>query len=421
MARNASFMFGGQGISFLTQAIYFVLLARLLGATEYGVFAGAFALVSIVAPYSALGANMLFMRYVPREARSGPVYWGNSLLITTVLSAVLAGLFAVVGPRYTHIPSPMLFVVLTVANCFLQQIIMIGASVYQTFEKMHVTATLTLISNLARLAVLVAMKVWMRHANALQWSVGMTLGTAVAAAWSVHLVYKEVSGMRFSVRLAVRRMGEGIGYSFAGSTQAVYNDLDKTMLSHYNLSAENGPYTLAYRITDFATSPIAAVDAVIMPRFFQYGAERMGDVMALVRKSMRTAVLMGLGAGVVLLLCAPLTPLLVGKGFGNVVIALRWLCVLPVLRAVHRISGSALTGIGYQNVRTAAQFAVAAVNLGLNVWWIPRYGWIAAAWSSVVADGLLAVLNVVLLFWVRGRVARGELPSPPLAELPDDA
>jgi O-antigen/teichoic acid export membrane protein len=160
---------------------------------------------------------------------------------------------------------------------------------------------------------------------------------------------------------------------------------------------------------------------VILPRFFQYGAERMNDVMALVRKSMRTAVLMGLGVGVLLLLFAPLTPLLVGQGFGNVVIALRWLCVLPVLRAVHRISGSALTGIGYQNVRTAAQFAVAAVNLGLNVWWIPRYGWIAAAWSSVASDGLLAVLNVVLLLWVRGRIARGELPSPPPTELPDEA
>ncbi len=415
MARNASFIFGGQGLSFLIQAAYFVLLARLLGAAEYGVFSGAFALISIVAPYSALGANMLFMRYVPREAGTGPVYWGNSLLITAVLSAILAIAFAFFGPYYTHIQSPMLFVVLTVANCFLQQVILIAASVYQTFEKMQYTATLTLISNLVRLLVLVIMKLVWHHATALQWSVGMTVGTALAALWSVHIVYREISGIGFSVPLALRRLWEGVGYSFAGSTQAIYNDLDKTLLSHYNMSAQNGPYTLAYRITDFATSPIGAVDTVILPRFFQYGAERMPEVMHLFRKSMRTVVLMGVGVGVVLLLSAPLVPRIVGKDFTNIVLALRWLCVLPVLRGVHRVSGSALTGVGYQNARTGSQLVVAAINLGLNVWWIPRFGWIAAAWSSVVADALLAVFNVILLFWVRGRVLGAQTPTDAVA------
>ena len=57
-------MLAGQGFSLLLQATYFVLLARLLGVGEYGVFAGAFAFVGIVMPYSSLGAGTLFMRYV---------------------------------------------------------------------------------------------------------------------------------------------------------------------------------------------------------------------------------------------------------------------------------------------------------------------------------------------------------------------
>ena len=153
------------------------------------------------------------------------------------------------------------------------------------------------------------------------------------------------------------------------------------------------------------------MDTVILPRFFQYGAERMDEVMHLVRKSMRTVVLMGFGVGLMLLLVSPLVPRLVGKDFTHVVLALRWICILPLLRGIHRVSGSALTGIGYQNARTGSQLVVAAINLGLNVWWIPRFGWIAAAWSSVVADALLAIFNVIILFWVRRRVLRAQAPA----------
>jgi O-antigen/teichoic acid export membrane protein len=54
---------------------------------------------------------------------------------------------------------------------------------------------------------------------------------------------------------------------------------------------------------------------------------------------------------------------------------------------------------------------VAAVNLGLNFWWIPVYGWIGAAWSSVASDGLLGLLNSGFLYWVWKRS-----PTPVILE-----
>ena len=38
-------MFAGQGMSYLLRAVYFVLIARLLGVLQYGVVVGAVALV----------------------------------------------------------------------------------------------------------------------------------------------------------------------------------------------------------------------------------------------------------------------------------------------------------------------------------------------------------------------------------------
>jgi O-antigen/teichoic acid export membrane protein len=201
----------------------------------------------------------------------------------------------------------------------------------------------------------------------------------------------------FERDLMVRRIGEGVGFSFAGTTQATYNDVDKVMLSHYGLNRENGFYTLAYRVIDVATTPVVALDAAVLPRFFRLGEAQLPKVVRLAVRSAGASTLLGAGIAVVVLSIAPLIPRMVGHDFSGVVTALRWLCWIPLLRGIHRATGSALTGSGHQNLRTIAQLIVAAANLLFNIWWIPTYGWVGAAWSSVACDGILAFLNSLIL------------------------
>ncbi len=52
LVQNAAWLFAGQGLSFVVQGFYFIVLARLLGTTQYGLLAGAIALVAIVSQYS---------------------------------------------------------------------------------------------------------------------------------------------------------------------------------------------------------------------------------------------------------------------------------------------------------------------------------------------------------------------------------
>jgi O-antigen/teichoic acid export membrane protein len=404
VSRNASWILLGQGANFLLQAGYFILLARVLGVREYGVFAGAFAIVNLVTPYSAFGAGMLFMRYVTADRTKAAIYWGNSLIVTTVATAMIAGALFFVGPAITKTGNHLLFVVLVVANCLFSQVANLGSLVFQTFEKMRWTAMLSLVSSLARFLILIVMRFTLHHATAFQWSLGVLIASGCAACLTMALVRAEVGPATCERSLIFRRIREGLGFSFAGTTQAAYNDLDKVMLSHYGLNRENGFYTLAYRVIDVATTPIASLDAAILPRLFRLGHGGKQKVVKLAIKSAGASLLLGAGIAVSILLLAPFIPRLVGRDFSGVLIALRWLCWIPLLRGIHRATGSALTGSGRQNLRTAAQVTVALVNLLLNLWWIPVFGWIGAAWSSLASDGLLAVLNTLLLFlgWKRG-------------------
>jgi O-antigen/teichoic acid export membrane protein len=97
---------------------------------------------------------------------------------------------------------------------------------------------------------------------------------------------------------------------------------------------------------------------------------------------------------------APLIPRIVGVGFTESILALRWLCFIPVFRSIHQMTGSALTGAGLQTYRTSSQVAAAVASLGLNVALIPRYGWLGAAWGSLLTDGVLALMNSGYLMWL---------------------
>jgi O-antigen/teichoic acid export membrane protein len=406
ISRNAGWLFLGQGTNLLLQAGYFILLARLLGVREYGIFAGVFAVVNLITPYSALGAGMLFMRYVTADRGNAATYWGNSLVVTLATSIAIAGVLFFAGPVLTKVHSHWIFVILVLANCLFSQVANLGSLVFQTFEKMRWVATMSVLSNLGRFLILIAMRLTLHHATALQWSFGVLVASGSAAALSAVWVRTEIGPAAFERGLILRRVREGFGFSFAGTTQATYNDVDKVMLSHYGLNRENGFYTLAYRVIDVATTPIVALDAAVLPRFFRMGEAGMAKIIRLAVRSAGASVLLGAGIAVSVLLAAPVIPHLVGRDFSGALVALRWLCWIPLLRGIHRATGSALTGSGRQNVRTVAQLIVAAANLLLNLWWIPVYGWIGAAWSSVASDGLLALLNALILLWVWKRDVR---------------
>ena len=100
---------------------------------------------------------------------------------------------------------------------------------------------------------------------------------------------------------------------------------------------------------------------------------------------------------------APLLPLLVGNGFSQSILALRWLCLIPFFRSFQWCAGDVMAGAGYQSTRLATQMFAASFNFAVNLYLIPRYSWVGAAWASLATDGGLALLHWVVVFWLAKR------------------
>ncbi|MGA9069057.1 MAG: flippase [Terracidiphilus sp.] len=397
LARNAGWMAIGHGCNILLQAAYFILLARLLGVREYGVFAGAFAFVTIATPYSALGFGLLFVRYVSTDAHNFAVYWGNILLATFGVGSALTVLLVWIAPHLLNPASASLILMVALGDCICRQLVICVSQVFQAFEQLRMTATITLMTSFLRLLMVIALALSLHHVTAGQWALSSLVISALSALVASAIVMMRYGGPKFAPRIFFSRFGEGFGFSLAGSTQSAYNDIDKTMLSHYGMNVANGIYTMAYRIVDVSTVPVTALDAAALPRFFRQSQEGPRAVASLSVRLAKRAALLGITMSACMFFAAPMIPHIVGNGFKESVIALRWLCLIPVFRGIHQLTGSAITGLGYQRYRTVAQLFAASLNLGMNLWLIPRYGWIGAAWASLATDGSLGIVNWLLL------------------------
>jgi O-antigen/teichoic acid export membrane protein len=403
LARNAGWMAIGQGFNILLQAGYFILLARLLGVSEYGVFAGAFAFVAIATPYSALGSGLLFVRYVSTNSGNFAVYWGNILLATLGIGSSLTVLLVLIAPHLLNPASASLILLVALGDCVCRQLVICVSQVFQAYEQLRLTSSITLLTSFLRLLAVIALALSFHHVTAGQWALSSLIVSVLSAIVASAIVTAHYGYPQFSHRIFFSKLGEGFSFSLAGSTQSAYNDIDKAMLSHYGMNVANGIYTMAYRIVDVSTVPVTALDAAALPRYFRRRREGARNVANLSVRLAKRAALLGIIMSACMFLAAPLIPHIVGSGFKDSVMALRWLCLIPVFRGIHQLTGSAITGLGFQRFRTAAQIIAAGLNLGLNFWLIPQYGWLGAAWASLATDGALATVNWTLLQYLQGR------------------
>ncbi len=185
MFRNTGWMVVGQGTGVLLQAIYFVILARLLGAWQYGIFAGAFAFTGIAAQYSSLGSGWVLIGYVSGDRKIFAAYWGNILLVTCGVSLVLIAALRLLAPHLLNPYSAALVPLTAIANCFALQLTAETGRVFQAFEEIRIAAMLGLLTNLLRTLVVIAMLFWLRHATAWQWAIASTIVSVIGAGIAV--------------------------------------------------------------------------------------------------------------------------------------------------------------------------------------------------------------------------------------------
>jgi len=350
------------------------------------------AAVAIAYPFVGNGTSNLMVKNVARDRRLLPEYLGNALFMTLGsglgLSLVVAPACMVLLPAVIPISAVLL---VAASDLLVYRFVDVACLAFQSVEELGWTANLSIFASSMRLAGVVAVVLLGRPTLA-AWCMAY-LATSVVCAWvALYCLFSRLARPKFSGLGRIRgELREGLWFSTSLSAQTIYNDVDKTMLARLVTLDAVGIYAAAYRLVDVAFLPVRALLAAAYPGFFRHGKDGITGSLRFARHLLPKPVLYSAVAALAMTVAAPLVPLVLGAEYARTGEALRWLSPLPLLKALHYFAADALTGAGYQGLRTLVQVMVAGFNVLCNLWLIPAYSWRGAGWSSLASDGLLAL------------------------------
>jgi len=390
----------GFGIRTVFQAAYFLLIARAMGTEQYGLFVSTTALIAILSPYASWGSGNILVKHVSRNFSRFGEYWGAALA-ATLLSSLLLTVIAILSAQLLFAESFDIWLVLSVAisELLFARIITICGQAFQAIQKLSVTAQIYVIYSTFRLISAILFVSSGLEFSARNWSVFFLLSSVLGVIPSLLWVYRSIGWGKFSLVPMRSEFKEGFYFSLGLSSQGIYNDVDKALLARMTGLDVAGFYAAAYRIVDVAFVPVTALLHSTYAHFFKHGENGLANTKRFALRLLPWGLLYAILAGSFLVFAAPVLPLLLGHTYQDSSIVLVWLVPLIPLRVIHYLAADSLTGAGFQGIRSRFQLIVSGINLLLNLWAIPHWGWTGAVVASWASDGLLAVLLWVTVFY----------------------
>jgi O-antigen/teichoic acid export membrane protein len=399
----------GAGLAFLTQ----LLLARLMGPANYGVFATLWVWIAILGHGAVLGAAQAACRFVPEHLARGELAEVRGFLaagagLSAAGSLTLAGLGVLllwlhtdlIGDAY-RLPA---LVALAVLPFFALQDFCEGAARGFEWQGLAIAPVYVLRQGLLAVLVVAAVSLGAEATPAVALAAmlaAIAIAVTVQAALLVRRLRKTLPPGPRAFRLRLWA-GASLPMALVDWTVLGLAYVDVLILSLFRPPEEVAVYFAATRILQLAAFVPYAASAATVPTFAgarARGAE--GELRALVRRTARLTFVATLGAGLAAGAAGPWLFALFGTGFES---GLALLAILVLGIAAHSAAGPAedlLTMLGQERLCTAISGVALLAAVALHLLLIPALG----APGAALATALVAAGRAAALAWaVRARL-----------------
>ena len=378
------------------QSLYFLFLARALGAHEYGALATVAAVTGMMSPLVGVGADSVLIRHLNREGSDFARVFGVCLKLTVVSGIVLCG--TAVGLLALALPYQVAAVTLAslcAADLVISRTTDLYASALQAHERMTAFAAVHVISSGTR-AIAAGAFAFGGYSALSEWA-GIMLSTAVLSLGAASLIAHGYFRMPFALGGPVRVTRLGALFCATVTLQNVMNDSSKIALSRWEPLSVVGVYGVATKLLEVAYAPVKGFLQATYPDCFREGVRGPGRLLGISVGLIKPAIVYGGLAALGLVAVAQALPGVLGNGYAMAAEVLPWLALVPVARAWYAIPNQALTGADFNGARTALQFFAAARQVVLFVTLIPVMGWRGAAIADLLAAVALGVASWTVL------------------------
>lgn len=400
---NTASQVTGQVLGVAVSLLTFVVLARYLGAQAYGEYS----IITTYIGFFAIAADWsLYLLIVKgltgeQDGVKRTKLFGEHLAFRISVGLVSLILGAILVWFFPYSPLVKLGVGIGIIAFFSNSISQLIYAIFQSEEKLYLTAGLELLYKiLLLLSVLVV--------GFFGWGLLEVVGGMIAAAAVTTLIGVKVGQqfVRFSWRDISIRRSEWLAIfhnSWALGLNALFSTvvfkIDILILSFYATTAAVGTYALAAKIIELLAIFSGAFVGSVFPIISRLRAERSERLGITIRRSGDFLLIMASYiAMVTFVLADPIVRLAGGQEFAGASAVLRVLALFPVFAFFGNYFYHLAVVFDRQQQIVWRTLAILLVNLVLNLILIPRYGFIAAAYVTIVTEVVGVILSGLIIY-----------------------
>jgi O-antigen/teichoic acid export membrane protein len=391
------------GYAFLSEAtlgltfIFYILLARILGPEDYGIFASAVALAAILALFIQFGFPSLMARDAAADPQRGPTLTLTFLLAES-LNAIIIFLMLFPIARVLGFEGTGLVV------CYLAILAEVGRSAKQTQRAVlrgvgwfRTESVAVMLERLTTVVLAGSMLLLTRNLI-------LVMATLVIVRLMDNAGLAYYLGRKIHLRAAInpgelwRSYQVAFPFALTGVLWVLYYQVDLVMLKSLTTAEQPGYYSAAYRVMEMFAAFSRVLFYVFVTKLARCYAQTPERMPHEIFKGMRLLTVVVLP---ILLVAGIIQPFLVTGIYGEEFTpAMRSLAIILPGTSVSVFSDfvrRVLTCARYERLLPSLFSITVTLNIGVNLILIPRYGAVGAAVATLLSELVLFALSLYFL------------------------
>jgi O-antigen/teichoic acid export membrane protein len=373
-----------------------MIAGRWLPASEYGKFAFAIALATIVETLMDIGLGPVTVRTVARDAEGAGTFYRHILGLKIAWGAVGLVALLIAVPIIRRDPDVIRACYLMGISSLIRSYVLSARGLLQGLNRFDLEAV-TVVADRGLLLVLGTLTL-VAGFGLFGLSVAFVVARLVMFVVVTLIVRRVMGSARPTYDRVIWRelQSAALPLGFFLITLTLYTYIDTVILFIMRTDAETGWYAASYRVYEGLMYAPSAFATVLTPRFSQLFVDDPTRLRTWFRRSMlgSAAAALVIG-GAAMWLAKPLMLLFYGPAYEAAVPPLQVLAGGVVFVFCTWILHSAAIAI-HLDRRLLGTTAIGLItNIGLNIALIPPLGITGAAWATVVAEAVTVTLLYV--------------------------
>lgn len=393
-AGTSALLLTERGVRMAIGLIVGILIARHLGAADFGQLSYVIAIGSFLQPVAVFGMDVVGLRQLAahpdrRAETVAGILTVRSLFGVISLAGTVSAVLLLDGPARAWLAIPVALATLLQAS-----------DAFDGYFQAIVDQRWSVAARLTSLAAATSGRLLLISCDApLSWFAWMIAAEAGLAALGLAWVYTRHArtGLAWNWPVGRTLIATGWPLACAGILTPLYTRLDQVLLDKYLGSHAVGIYAVAVRLSECWFIVPGTLVAAVIPLALEARLRSEVEFREKLQRLCNLLTWLGIAVGVGGTIAGPfLTRMLYGPEYAESGTILSVLCWSGVFVSWGLIRSAAITAQGDFGFALAYTFSGAVLNLTLNLVMIPRFGPIGAAIALLASHATCSTLLSVL-------------------------